>query len=121
MDGVAEPPLDAAFEHGLLLLDGELSGLAAGALRYLPPGRETVRLSGRGRALLIGGEPFAEEIVMWWNFVGRDHDDIVAFREAWTRGEGFGTVTGFDGAALPAPDLPGTPLRPRGRERQVTG
>ena len=26
--------------------------------------------------LLIGGEPFTESLVMWWNFIGRSHDDI---------------------------------------------
>jgi hypothetical protein len=67
--------------------------------------------------LLIGGEPFGEEIVMWWNFVGRDHDEIVAFRKEWMEGAGFGSVEGFDGEPLPAPALPGTRLRPRGRTR----
>ena len=26
-----------------------------------------------GTTILIGGEPFGEEIVMWWNFIGRTH------------------------------------------------
>jgi hypothetical protein len=67
--------------------------------------------------LLLGGEPFEEQIVMWWNFVGRSHDDIVAAREAWEAGRGFGTVTGFNGDTLHAPALPATQLRPRGRTR----
>lgn len=117
VDGRAELPLDPAFEHGLLLLDGAVEPLEAGPLLYLPPGRDRIVLSGSGRVLLIGGEPFAEEIVMWWNFVGRSHDDIAAYRKEWMEGTGFGTVTGFDGAPLPAPALPGTRLRPRGRVR----
>ncbi|MEV1242993.1 pirin family protein [Nonomuraea sp. NPDC049750] len=117
VEGNAEVPLDPGFEHGVLLLDGEVEPLEAGPLLYLPPGRSLLRLSGRGRVLLIGGEPFAEEIVMWWNFVGRDHDEIVAFRKEWMEGEGFGAVEGFDGGPLPAPVLPGTRLRPRGRVR----
>ncbi len=142
VDGTGEVPLDPAYEHGLLLLDGEASllGHAAdgpgspeqgspeqrspghgpleyGPLVYLPPGRAAVRLSGRGRVLLIGGEPFGEELVMWWNFVGRSHDEIAAYRKEWEAGEGFGTVEGFDGAPLPAPVLPGTRLKPRGRVR----
>ena len=28
------------------------------------------------RAMLLGGEPYDEEIVMWWNFIGRDHDEV---------------------------------------------
>ena len=37
--------------------------------------------------MLLGGTPFAEEIVMWWNFIGRSHDEIVAYRTAWDRRE----------------------------------
>ncbi|NUP75999.1 MAG: pirin family protein [Nonomuraea sp.] len=117
VDGDGEVPLDPAFEHGLLLLDGEIEGLGRGPLRYLPPGRAGLRVSGRGRLLLIGGEPFGEEIVMWWNFVGRSHEEIAAFREEWMEGEGFGRVEGFDGDPLPAPVLPPIRLKPRGRVR----
>lgn len=117
VDGDGEVPLDPGFEHGLLLLDGEIEGLARGPLHYLPPGRAALRVSGRGRLLLIGGEPFGEEIVMWWNFVGRSHEEIAAFRKEWMEGEGFGTVEGFDGEPLPAPILPAIRLKPRGRVR----
>jgi hypothetical protein len=51
-----------------------------------------------GRALLIGGEPFDEQIVMWWNFIGRDHDEIVAAREEW--------MSGRRSAALPVTRCP---------------
>lgn len=117
VEGEARLPLDPAHEHGLLLLGGEVAPLRPGPLFYLPPGREETRLSGSGRVLLVGGEPFAEEIVMWWNFVGRDHDEIAAFRKEWMEGDGFGVVRGYDGAPLPAPALPGTRLKPRGRLR----
>ncbi|MEW9550856.1 pirin family protein [Nonomuraea sp. NPDC050783] len=117
VDGAGEVPLDPGFEHGLLLLDGQVGGLERGPLAYLPPGRSGVRLSGRGRVLLIGGAPFGEEIVMWWNFVGRSHEEIAAFRKEWAQGEGFGTVEGFDGDPLPAPALPAVRLKPRGRVR----
>ncbi|NJP94697.1 pirin family protein [Nonomuraea sp. FMUSA5-5] len=117
VDGSCEVPVNPAFEHGLLLLDGEVAEVGHGPLIYLPPGRSGVRLSGRGRVLLIGGQPFGEELVMWWNFVGRSHDEIADFRKEWMEGEAFGTVEGFDGAPLPAPILPGTRLKPRGRVR----
>ncbi|WP_327092945.1 pirin family protein [Nonomuraea sp. NBC_01738] len=117
VEGRAVLPLERGFEHGLLLLDGQVTPLPHGSLIYVPPGRDHVVLEGNGRVLLIGGEPFAEEIVMWWNFVGRSHDDIVAFRDGWMDGTEFGTVTGFDGDPLPAPALPGTRLRARGRVR----
>ncbi|GAB2923739.1 pirin family protein [Nonomuraea fastidiosa] len=117
VEGEAEVPVEPGFEHGLLLFDGEVAGAERGALVYLPPGRTSIRLAGRGRVLLIGGEPFGEEIVMWWNFVGRSHEEVAAYRKEWMEGEGFGVVEGFDGEPLPAPVLPGTRLKPRGRVR----
>ncbi|GAA3201840.1 pirin family protein [Nonomuraea helvata] len=117
VDDACEVPLSPGFEHGLLLLDGAVEQVTPGSLTYLPPGRSGLRLSGRGRVMLIGGEPFGEEIVMWWNFVGRSHEEIAAFRKDWMEGEGFGSVEGFDGAPLPAPVLPATRLKPRGRVR----
>ncbi len=36
------------------------------------------------RALLLGGTPFPEPVLMWWNFVGRTRDEIsIAYRD-WT-------------------------------------
>jgi hypothetical protein len=71
--------------------------------------------------MLLGGEPFEEEIVMWWNFIGRSHDEVVAQREAWN-GDGlafeperYGVVHDFDGDRLLAPPMPNTRLKPRGR------
>ena len=77
-----------------------------------------VRSAAPARLLLLGGEPFAEQIVMWWNFIARGHDEIVAAREEWARGGSrFGPVPGYDGEPLPAPPMPVTPLKPRGRTR----
>jgi len=68
--------------------------------------------------MLLGGEPFGEDILMWWNFVGRTHEEVVQARAAWQAGlrDGsarFGVVTGYDGSPLPAPDLPTVRLVPR--------
>ena len=74
------------------------------------------------RVVLLGGPPFGEQIVMWWNFVGRTHDEIVAFRRRWQaevitgadHAGAFGWIEGWDdGTALPAPELPNVRLRPR--------
>jgi hypothetical protein len=57
---------------------------------------------------------------MWWNFVGRDHDEIVAAREDWearSSGGRFGRVRGYDGPDIPAPSMPITRLVARGRTR----
>ena len=93
-------------------------------LGVVPTGRDQLHIEAGDtalRALLIGGEPLGEQIVMWWNFVGRSHEEIVALREQWQRdviaGEDaagrFGRVDGYDGSPLPAPELPNVRLRPR--------
>ncbi|MBO0851456.1 MAG: pirin family protein [Pseudonocardia sp.] len=88
-----------------------------GSLLYLGTGRTELRVAAdvAGRLLLLGGEPFAERIVMWWNFVAGDGEAVAAAREDWMAGRRFGTVAG--GEPLPAPALPHTPLIPRGRTR----
>ena len=57
--------------------------------------------------LLLGGTPFGEELVMWWNFVGRSHDDIVDYRRMWEdNDERFGAVDGYRGPCPPARSSP---------------
>jgi len=52
---------------------------------------------------------------MWWNFIGRSHQDIVEAREAWeASSDCFGEVHGYPGDRLPAPELPNAVIRPRG-------
>ncbi|MFV8265131.1 pirin family protein [Mycolicibacterium peregrinum] len=128
LDAGAELTLDVdpAFEHGVLLDQGaiEVCGttLAVADLGYQAPGRAQLHLANRGigpiRAILLGGPPFTEELVMWWNFVGRSHDDIATYRELWQANDArFGDVQGYVGniARLPAPPLPNGRLKPRPR------
>ncbi|MGE5291516.1 MAG: pirin family protein [Micromonosporaceae bacterium] len=116
-------PLRPDFEYAALVLSGaaEVDGLplAPGPLVYLGCGRSSLAMGADrpARVLLLGGEPFDEQIVMWWNLVGRSHEEIVQAREDWMAGRRFGTVTGYDGEPLPAPPMPVTRLRPRGRHR----
>jgi|tagenome__1003787_1003787.scaffolds.fasta_scaffold20955483_2 redox-sensitive bicupin YhaK (pirin superfamily) len=126
-DASARLPLDPAYEHAVLALDGDLTvdGEPApkAALVYLGCGRSELPLSstGGGRFLLLGGAPFEEELLMWWNFVARDHDEIVGLRAEWeamrggAAGTRFAAVSAYDGPALPAPELPTSRLRPRRR------
>jgi hypothetical protein len=39
------------------------------------------------KALLLGGVPFPEPILMWWNFVARARDEIDAASEQWQSGD----------------------------------
>jgi hypothetical protein len=66
-----------------------------------------MELSGRGRILIVGGEPFAGSIVMWWNFVARTTDELVAAREDWQRHERFGEVRGAEAPRIDAPAMIG--------------
>ncbi|CAM5579981.1 Pirin family protein OS=Streptomyces alboniger OX=132473 GN=CP975_32195 PE=3 SV=1 [Streptomyces alboniger] len=117
--------VDAAFEHGLLVDTGRIgmagTTLSPAELGYLGTSRTTLTLTNEAdvpaRAVLIGGTPFDEEIVMWWNFIGRSHRDIAQARSDWMTGTRFGEVKGYDGDPLPAPELPSVPLKPRSRVR----
>jgi hypothetical protein len=67
--------------------------------------------------MLLGGEAFEQEIVMFWNWIDRSQEDIVQARGDWMNSTRFGEVKGYAGAPLPAPELPAAPLKPRGRVR----
>ena len=116
-------PLDPTFEHAILAVDGSI-GVGGGpqvaqrSMLYLAPGRASVVLDAERDTtiLLLGGEPFMEPLVMWWNFIGRDHDEIVAARDDWqNQTRRFGHVDGHGGQIIPAPPLPQVRLRPRVR------
>lgn len=117
-------------DSGPVLVDGH--EVPAGHLAYLAPGRQSLTLAARAsaggvvRAVVIGGEPLGEDILMWWNFIGRSHDEIVAWRANYQAA--IGAETGGDPAMfrpltvrtddepeIPAPPLPGGRLRPRAR------
>ncbi len=123
-------PVEAGFEHGVLLDSGELTvagtPVPAAYLAYVAPGADVLELTAGSRpvrAVLIGGEPFGERLLMWWNFVGRTHEEVALARTQWQASlagdpDGvarFGTVSGYDGPPLPAPELPNVRLRPRER------
>ena len=118
--------VEPSFELGVLLDAGavEVNGtaLSRADLAYQSPGSDRLAIVNRGeqpaRMILLGGPPFGEALLMWWNFVGRSHDEIVAYRQAWQdRSDQFGEVIGYRGAVdrLPAPGMPGTRLKPRER------
>ncbi len=115
--------IEPDFEYAALVMDGAVTidgdELSVGSMLYLGTGRALLEFSSTPGAafMLLGGVPFEEEIVMWWNFVARSNDEIAAAREAWTSGTTFGDVAGYDGYRLPAPKLPPGRLKPGGATR----
>lgn len=122
------------FEYGLLAESGLVAvngkEVPHRSLIYLPPGADSVPLAAGtegARVILIGGIPFNERIVMWWNFVGRNHEEIVEFRRRYQAELGFEPPASEDlgkirlfgefpekqDPPLPAPKLPNVKLRPR--------
>jgi redox-sensitive bicupin YhaK (pirin superfamily) len=142
-------PADPGFEYGVLVDRGTvtLNGTVVETARLgcVSPGAEAIELragdEGDARVLLLGGAPLGEQIVMWWNFIGRSHDEIVAYRENWqaligaapvraaparaaSAGPGrpgpatpapqqFSLPAGDPLPPIPAPPLPNVTLRPR--------
>lgn len=105
------------WEYGLLLVAGELKvdgeELPLRNLIYSPAGASELKLEGDGaRAILLGGAPFTEPIVMWWNFVGRSHEEIVQMRERWNQRD-YPEFSDELGGWIPAPELPNVNLRAR--------
>ena len=126
LEPFADLVLDAAadFEHGVLVDAGPvlLQGveLARAELGYVAPGVRQLRIANPGgepaRVMLLGGEPFPDPVVMWWNFLGRSHEEIAGYRADWEAGYArFGHVEGYSGQVqrLPAPPMPTVRLRAR--------
>lgn len=122
------------FEHAVLAESHDLAvngvPLEHRSLAYVPTGVDTLTIAAGehgGRVILLGGVPFGEEIVMWWNFIGRDHNEIVEFRRRYQAELGFededprdtgkrplfGEFPAGQPTPIPAPGLPLTRLRPR--------
>lgn len=85
-----ELAVDATYELGVLVDAGvvDVAGTEAkpSDLAFVPPGRDTLVLTAgeeSARLLLLGGPPFGEAIVMWWNIVARTHEEVVAWRAEW--------------------------------------
>ncbi|KAA9394390.1 pirin family protein [Kocuria coralli] len=137
--------LDPAFEHALLVDRGapvaDGVALPKDHLAYFAPQRGELRVvatddDGAVRILLLGGEPLGEQIVMWWNFIGRSHEEVEAYRAIYQHEIGleeapapgqlqaaglpagdaprFGPYPAGQPAPLPAPVLPNARLRSRG-------
>ncbi|MCC7418530.1 MAG: pirin family protein [Acidobacteria bacterium] len=109
--GRLDLPLRTDFEHGVLMLDGDCAldahPLDHRVLYYLGAGRSTLEAASRegARVLLIGGPPFPETVLMWWNFVARTPAEIRRARADWEAHQRFGEVSAYQGPRLAAPEL----------------
>ena len=97
--GVTALPVDPAHEHAIVVFEGSVdvdgTTVTPGHLAYLGTGRDELGLSAATptRMLLIGGVPFPEQILMWWNYVARTRDEIEAAHREWLEAdERFGQV-----------------------------
>jgi redox-sensitive bicupin YhaK (pirin superfamily) len=104
-------PLNPDYEHALLVMSGDVAldgqRLEQRMLYYLGTTRSDACFSSEdgGRILLIGGPPFPERILMWWNFVARTPDEITQARADWEERRRFGEVHAYAGPRLTAPAL----------------
>jgi redox-sensitive bicupin YhaK (pirin superfamily) len=116
--GRAAVPLRRDFEHAVVPLDDGAAHagapLARDTLHFLAAGAEELVLeaAGAARVLLIGGAPFGETVLMWWNFVGRTAEELAAAREDWQARRRFGEVRRYAGPRLEAPAFTGRPVPP---------
>lgn len=122
--------LDPEQEYGLYVVAGSVLlgsptgdvGVGVDQLLYLGTGRSTIMINSveQARMILVGGQPFGEELLMWWNFVGRSHQEVVAYRDEWMARtdhdqDRFPPVVSADERVMEAPPMPTTTLRPRPR------
>lgn len=113
LGGAVELRLNPRFEYGILPLEGSIrigtERFATDEFAYLGDGADTLslELAAGTRILLLGGEPFGEQIAMWWNFVGFSKEEIARAQREWESGDPrFGDVAGHAGKRLAAPALP---------------
>ena len=117
------------FEHGLMLVEGDYESegekVQEAELVYFETGQSEIKISVKTKTklVLIGGEPFKEQLVMWWNFIARSHAEIEQMRVMWNdeqnRKDGqddFGVFPDEVGGWIPAPEMPNVRLRGRGQQ-----
>ncbi len=109
-------PLRPDYEHGLVVLTGACTidgaNVTPGHLAYLGVGRDEITLTTDEptRALLVGGVPFDEAVLMWWNYVARTRDEITTAHHDWTQQAArFGHVD----SQLPRYEIGPPPWRPK--------
>jgi redox-sensitive bicupin YhaK (pirin superfamily) len=105
-------PLRGDFEYGVMVLVGEavVAGkrLFPGELLYVGEHhtRLKVHCDGAASLLLVGGKPLTERPLLWWNFVGRNREELTEYARLWNVSAHFGVVPDCDGMRVLAPVVP---------------
>ena len=119
-------PVDPSYELGVLVDQGSVrvdgKPVARNELGFVEPGSDSLELTATDatRLLLVGGPPFGEQIVMWWNYIGREHEEVVAYRAEWEAlletgsSDRFSLPDGDPLEALHSPPLPNARMVKRG-------
>jgi redox-sensitive bicupin YhaK (pirin superfamily) len=121
---------DPTYEHGVLVdrgtvvlgSDDETVEVGQHALAYVPPGAGALTLAAGEepvRLLLLGGPPFGEKIVMWWNLIGRSHEEVAAWRQEWQDQISADDVADDDTTVRDPRDAGGINETPSSRSRVV--
>jgi redox-sensitive bicupin YhaK (pirin superfamily) len=97
--GVSAWALRPDFEYAVVVLDGAVAVddtmVGPGQLGYLGLGRDELAVSATddARILLLGGVPFEESVLIWWNYVARSRDEVSLAGAQWNAGDDrFGRV-----------------------------
>jgi redox-sensitive bicupin YhaK (pirin superfamily) len=97
--GASSWALRPDFEYAVVVIDGTVAVddavVAPGQLGYLGLGRQelAVSVADDARMLLLGGVPFEEPVLIWWNYVARSKDEVEIAGQEWNAaGERFGRV-----------------------------
>ena len=109
--------LNPEFEHAALCLRGEVmvegETITPGTLLYLGPNRRSITIGcdAEAQLLIIGGEPFPEKILMFWNFVARSAEEIIQATQHWNNHSYFAELRDSPLKRLIAPDPSGVRLK----------
>ncbi|MBW3605681.1 MAG: pirin family protein [Actinobacteria bacterium] len=88
--GTTRVPTRCAFEYAVVPLDGTIKVgdhiVEHGWLALVPPDAASIPIDATAdgaRCMVLGGAPLGTPVLMWWNFVGRDRDEITAAWQSW--------------------------------------
>ncbi|MEL7783707.1 pirin family protein [Citromicrobium bathyomarinum] len=110
-------PIDSqADERALMVVEGEATVDGIEMPKYtlivLKPGDVPALKSEKGaRVMLMGGESFASERHVFWNFVSSNRDRIQQAKDDWSAGK-FPKVPGDEEEWIPLPEKPKTVTYP---------